>query len=75
VIVGDNITSNMTFVPGSIRSGTGCLSAATAEDDDNSGGDESDPNGASITGAALSATATTIGPNTTRAFVFQATVN
>ena len=75
IIVGDNIPAGTTFVPASIRSGAACATAATLEDDDNSGADESDPNGASVSGAVLTGTATTIGPNSTRAFTFQATVN
>lgn len=75
IIVGDAIPSNMTFVPGSIRSGTTCASAATVEDDDAIGTDENDPNGASVSGTNLTATAATIGPNSTRAFTFDATVN
>lgn len=75
VVIGDTIPATLTFVPGSIRSGTSCAAASTVEDDDNAGADESDPNGAAISGAALTATATVIGPNSSRAFTFQATVN
>lgn len=75
IVVGDNIPATTSFVPASIRSGATCAGAATVEDDDSIGADESDPDGASIAGAALSATAVTIGPNSSRAFTFQVIVN
>lgn len=75
VAVNDVVPANMTFVPNSSRSGASCASAATVEDDDNVGADETDPNGAAISGSAWSGVAVTIGPLSTRAFTFQATVN
>jgi uncharacterized repeat protein (TIGR01451 family) len=75
VAIGDAIPANVTFVPGSILSGSDCASAATAEDDDAAGGDESDPYGVSIAGTNLTGTASSLGPSTSFAIVFNATVN
>lgn len=75
VSIGDTIPANVTFVPGSILSGANCASAATAEDDDAVGADESDPYGVSIAGTALTGSAASLGPSTGFAIVFNATVN
>lgn len=75
ISITDTLPATTTFVPGSLRSGASCGSAGTAEDDDATGADESDPNGASISGTTITASATTIDPVSTRAFTFQATIN
>lgn len=75
VAIGDAIPANVTFVPGSILSGSNCGSAATAEDDDAAGGDETDPFGVSIAGTNLTGTAASLGPSASFAIVFNATVN
>ncbi|QJB68853.1 proprotein convertase P-domain-containing protein [Parasphingorhabdus halotolerans] len=77
----DNIPSDVTFTPGSMRSGTGCGSATAVEDDnatDDLAGpanDEADPFGASISGTTLTATAASLGPAASFALTFQAVVN
>ena len=75
VAIGDAIPANVTFVPGSILSGSNCGSAATAGDDNAAGGDESDPYGVSIAGNNLTGTASSLGPSASFAIVFNATVN
>ncbi|MGH8337356.1 MAG: proprotein convertase P-domain-containing protein, partial [Gammaproteobacteria bacterium] len=75
VSIGDTIPANVTFVPGSILSGGSCAGAATAEDDNATGADETDPYGASIASTALSASAASLGPSAGFAIVFNATVN
>lgn len=75
VSISDTIPANVTFVPGSILSGANCASAATAEDDNAAGADESDPYGVSITGTALTGTAASLGPSAGFAITFNATVN
>ena len=75
VSIADALPAATTFIPGSIRSGASCGSAATVEDDDAAGGDESDPDGASIAGATITASSVSIGPNSARAFTFQVIVN
>lgn len=75
VFVSDPLPAAMTFVPGSLRSGTSCAGATTVEDDDAVGADESDPFGAAIAGTTVSASAATLGPVTAMAIAFEATVN
>lgn len=75
VAIGDAIPANVTFVPGSILSGPNCAGAATAEDDNAAGGDETDPFGVSIAGTNLTGTAASLGPSASFAIVFNATVN
>jgi hypothetical protein len=50
-------------------------SAGAVEDDDNLGADKTNPDGANMSGALLSARSACIGPNSSRAFTFQATIN
>lgn len=71
----DTIPGNLTYTPASMQSGSNCGSAATAEDDDNTGADENDPFGASISGAVLTATAASLGPAEGYALTFQVTVD
>jgi uncharacterized repeat protein (TIGR01451 family) len=71
----DILPANVTYVPASMVSGASCGAAATAEDDDNVGADETDPYGMAITGTTVSGRATAIAPGSTFAMVFHATVN
>jgi len=73
--IADALPASTSFVPGSLRSGTSCGGATTAEDDNASGGDESDPFGASITGTTIAATTTTLAPASAMAVAFDVTVN
>lgn len=75
VVASDNLPSNFTYAAGTLRSGTSCAAATTAEDDDASGADETDPHGASISGTALSATASSMPAVTGFALKFRGTVN
>jgi uncharacterized repeat protein (TIGR01451 family) len=75
VVATDNLIASLTFTPGSMRSGSNCGSAATVEDDNNTGADESDPYGASFAGSTITATAPTLGPANTFALTFQTTIN
>jgi len=71
----DTIPGNVTYTAASMQSGSNCGSAATAEDDDATGADESDPFGASVSGAILTATAASLGPAEGYALTFQVTVD
>jgi len=71
----DTIPANVTYNASSMQSGSNCSSATTAEDDDATGADESDPFGASISGANLIATAASLGPSDSYALTFQVTVD
>lgn len=75
VTVADAVPATVSYVPGTILSGTNCASAAIAEDDDAIGADESDPFGVSVAGSTLAATAASLGPAAAFAIVFNATVN
>jgi uncharacterized repeat protein (TIGR01451 family) len=71
----DALPASVTFVPGSIISGTSCAGATTVEDDNAAGADETDPFGASFSGSTVTATATSVAPGTNFATVFLVTVN
>ena len=75
VSVSDPLPGDVTYVPASMTSGTGCGTAATAEDDDAAGADESDPFGMSISGATITGTAATLGVGASYALVFNALVD
>lgn len=71
----DTIPGNVTYNAATMQSGSNCGSATTAEDDDATGADETDPFGASISGANLVAIAASLGPAEAYALTFQVTVD
>ena len=71
----DALPSFVSYVAGSMQSGTSCATATTAEDDNATGGDESDPVGASITGSTITGVTASLAANATFAIAFNATVN
>jgi uncharacterized repeat protein (TIGR01451 family) len=75
VSISDTMPANVTYVPGSIVTGANCGSASTAEDDNNTGADESDPYGVSFAGTTLTGTAASLGPSVGFAIAFNATIN
>ena len=75
VIASDIIPANLTYVAGSMLSGTSCAAAATAEDDNAAGADESDPVGASIAGTTITATSPNLSASGSFAVAFNAVVN
>lgn len=74
VVGTDTIPASVTYTPSSIASGSTCGTATASEDDDGAGTDESDPFGASVSGAVLTATAATLAPGAGFALKFRATV-
>jgi uncharacterized repeat protein (TIGR01451 family) len=74
ISVADVLTPELTYVPGSMVTGSTCGGATNAEDDDAAGPDES-PVGMSISGTTITGTATALAPNASLAYVFNATVN
>lgn len=70
----DTLPASLTYTAGSLLSGATCAGATTAEDDDAAGADESDPYGASVTGAVLTATAASLGPSASFALKFRTTI-
>jgi uncharacterized repeat protein (TIGR01451 family) len=71
----DLIPSTTTYVPGSMLSGTTCAGAATAEDDNASGADESNPMGASVSGSTLTIVGPALNSGSAIALTYRATVN
>jgi uncharacterized repeat protein (TIGR01451 family) len=75
VSASDPLPADVTFVPGSIRSGTSCGTATTVEDDNNIGADETDPFGGFVSGSTVTGTAATIAAGGTYAMTFHVTVD
>jgi uncharacterized repeat protein (TIGR01451 family) len=75
-IVGTDIVPlNTAYVAESMRSGTDCASAATVEDDNSTGADETDPYGASISGTTISISTASMASAASFAITFQTTIN
>jgi uncharacterized repeat protein (TIGR01451 family) len=70
----DPLPPGVVYTPGSLRSGTACATAATVEDDDSAGADESDPVGASFTGVTIAFVTASLASGGTIALVFNATI-
>jgi uncharacterized repeat protein (TIGR01451 family) len=75
LVATDSLTGPFTYTPGSMRSGSNCGSAATVEDDDATGTDESDPYGASLAGSTITATAASLAPASSFALTFKVTLD
>ncbi|WP_305096356.1 proprotein convertase P-domain-containing protein [Croceibacterium aestuarii] len=75
VVATDTVPATMTYTAGSMTSGASCAASSTAEDDNASGSDESDPYGASFAGSVISAAANTLSPNQSFALKFRVSVN
>ncbi|WP_324260175.1 proprotein convertase P-domain-containing protein [Altererythrobacter sp. H2] len=75
VIATDTLPLDTTYVAGSLRTGTNCSGATTAEDDDNTGADETDPFGASFAAGTVIGLAPDLPASQSFAFRFRATVN
>lgn len=75
VVATDALPAKFTYTPGTMQSGTSCATAATAEDDDNVGADETDPFGAAISGTTVTATAGSLIGSGGFALKFRGTVN
>lgn len=71
----DPLPAKFTYAPGTMTSGTTCAGATTAEDDNNTGTDESDPYGASISGTTITGTANSLSAGGAFALKFRGTVN
>ena len=53
LVAADTMPGTLSYVAGSLQSGADCASAATAEDDNATGADETDPVGASYAGTTI----------------------
>jgi uncharacterized repeat protein (TIGR01451 family) len=75
VTMTDAVPAEVSYVAGSLASGTSCAGATTAEDDDAIGADESDPFGMAFAGTTVSGAASSLAPSASFAMVFHATVD
>lgn len=75
IIMTDTVPASSTYVAGSMRSGTTCLNAATIEDDNNTGADESDPIGSSFSGGTVITITSTVANGGVVALTFNVTIN
>lgn len=71
----DVVPAALTYIAGSMVSGANCAAAATSEDDNAAGTDETDPIGASITGNTISVVSANLAATGAFAIKFNATVN
>lgn len=75
VVATDPLPPDATYVAGSMLSGTSCAGAATPEDDNDAGADESDPFGISISGTTVTGITASLAPSGAFAMVFEAVVD
>ena len=75
IAAADTIPANATFISGSMRSGNDCATAATIEDDNGVGSDESDPVGGSITGGTIAIAKAKLAPGQSFAFTFRISID
>jgi uncharacterized repeat protein (TIGR01451 family) len=71
----DPLPAKFTYAAGTMTSGTSCAGATSAEDDNNTGTDESDPYGASISGTTITGSAASLTAGGSFALKFRGTVN
>lgn len=71
----DTIPGNVSYISSSMNSGNNCGSAATPEDDNASGADESDPIGANIAGTVMTITNASLSATSSMALTYRVTVD
>lgn len=71
----DPLPADVTYVAGSMLSGTSCAGAVTPEDENDAGADESDPFGISIAGTTVTGITNSLAPSGAFAVVFDAVVD
>jgi uncharacterized repeat protein (TIGR01451 family) len=71
----DLLPAPLTYLAGTSRTGSGCATATTVEDDNATGADETDPYGVSFLSGTLTGTAASLAGGTSFAISFDATVN
>ena len=74
LVATDTLPGTLSYTAGSIQSGTDCASAATSEDDDAAGADETDPVGASYASGTLSISRGSLPTSTSFAVTYRANV-
>ena len=75
IVATDNLPADVTFVTGSLASGTSCSGPFNLEDDDNSGADESDPFGMNIAGTTVTGSAGSLAAGASFAMILHTTVD
>lgn len=75
VALSDSLPGTVSFVAESMKSGTSCAAAASTEDDNSTGTDESDPYGAAISGTTISGSAATLGVGSSFVLTYTVTIN
>ena len=75
IIMTDAVPASTSYIAGSMRSGTTCASAATVEDDNNVGADESDPVGSSFSAGTVITITTAVANGGTVALTFDVLIN
>ncbi len=70
----DTLPATVTYEAASIKSGATCGTAATAEDDNAAGGDETDPVGASISGSTIGLSIPSLGAGASQSFTYDVRV-
>lgn len=71
----DNLPSTLSYIPGSMKSGSACLTAATTEDDDATGADDSDTIGASYAAGLVTIIAPILAAASSLAVLIDAKIN
>jgi uncharacterized repeat protein (TIGR01451 family) len=75
VTITDPLPADITYSPGTMKSGAACATAAIVEDEDTSGADETDPVGASVTATTITIVQAALAASGAIALTFEATVN
>ena len=75
VVASDPLPADVTYVPGSMLSGTSCSGATTPEDDDNADSGEVDPVRMDVSGSTITGNAATLAVGGSFAMVFNATID
>ena len=74
ITLSDTLPAAVSYVAGTLRSGSSCAGAATVEDDDATGTDETDPFGAAVSGSSISGSTATLAVGTSIALTYRVTV-
>jgi uncharacterized repeat protein (TIGR01451 family) len=74
VIATDSLPAQLGYVAGSMRSGTSCAGAATVEDDNNTGADDSDAVGASFSAGTIIMLTSSLASGAAMALLFNALI-
>ncbi len=74
ISLSDALPATLTYVAGTLRSGTGCAALTTVEDDNDTGADDTDGFAAAVTGSTISAQVTALAAAATAALGYDVTV-